>query len=178
MAGCHQNRASSQEEVVKWLWGWLNASVWWRSKERCEHEKAMEKREGESEWKNREGSEKNNGFLREPPFGLTPPSKKSLQQNSGHSSFLDEPSAGWELIALRTALLYWARFWWLAKLWGNLTCLRLTGRTSSHQGVSPPTWACGPFHKEEQQDNGPDSRPEGHGWIAGTETLIGFSGPV
>lgn len=54
----------------------------------------MEKREGESEWKNREGSEKNNGFLREPPFGLTPPSKKSLQQNSGHSSFLDEPSAG------------------------------------------------------------------------------------
>lgn len=25
---------------------------------------------------------------------LTPPSKKSLQQNSGHSSFLDEPSAG------------------------------------------------------------------------------------
>lgn len=54
----------------------------------------MEKREGESEWKNREGREENNGFLGGPPFGLTPPSKKSLQQNSGHSSFLDEPSAG------------------------------------------------------------------------------------
>lgn len=62
------------------------------SKERSECE--SNGKEGGSEWKNRESREENHGFLRGPPFGLTSPLKNSLQQNSGHSSFLDELSAG------------------------------------------------------------------------------------